>query len=508
MKKVIDVEGILALHQEGRSQRWIAKHYQISRHSVKKVTSGVPVAERKIRTDKITIPEDVLISTYEKCDRWAERTHELLRQEGYEIAYSTLTKRLREISDYNSPGKLAQQYKVAPGQEFQHDTSPIWVKVADKKIKLQASSLIFRFSRQRYLKFYPSFTRFEMQCFFHEALMYFGYSAKECIIDNTNLAVLKGSGRDAIFVPEMEMFAKVYSFIWLAHEINHSDRKASVESSFKTVNCNFLPGRDFSCIEDLNQQAFEWSKGRALKPVAKINQTPEILFALERPHLQRISPHVIAPYRIHSRKSDQYGFVSFRANFYYVGIKYCIIELLEFSEAIKIYRSSKLLWEYDLAKRGTKGEQIRPAMLPSAIKTIVTDKKTNDALTSKFASKDPLLKKYLDRSFVIVRTQRRRNTLIRHLQNVYELVPKKIFLDAIEKAFTYEIFDKASIDRLISLGLENANLPDIELEMKLPDSKGIEGLESREVFQKFKETPNPDLDKYLATSTKGDSDEK
>ncbi len=41
-----------------------------------------------------------------------------------------------------------------------------------------------------------------MKCFFHEALMFFKYSAKICVIDNTNLAVLHGTGSNAVFKPD------------------------------------------------------------------------------------------------------------------------------------------------------------------------------------------------------------------------------------------------------------------------------------------------------------------
>lgn len=502
------IENVLRRHAEGRSQRWLAKHFKISRHLVRKIT-GKPVDwQRKNRVDKILIPEDELIAVYEKCERWAERTHEELTARGYKIAYSTLTKRLREISDYNSSASLSQQYKISPGEEFQHDTSPIWVTLGKKKVKLQASSLIFRFSRIQYLKFYTSFTRFEMQCFFHEALMSLGYSAKECIIDNTNLAVLKGSGREAVFVPEMEMFAKTYSFSWIAHEIKHSDRKATVEASFRTVNCNFLPGREFADLEDLNEQAVDWCNRRFLKPVSKVNQTPEVLFALEKPHLFKLSPHLVAPYKIHSRKSDQYGFVSFRANFYYVGIKYCVIELLEFSKTIKIYRSNKLLWKYDLIASGVKGQQVRPPIVSSKVKTIDKSKKSLRALKSKLQDNDPIIKKFLERSFVMVPTQRLRNTLVRHLEKLYELIPNKIFLETLKKALEHDIFDKPSIDRLISIELLNKSLPSVNLDNQPKTSSTISDFKKRDVYQKFEEMPNPDLDKYTANPSKGNNDDE
>ena len=42
-----------------------------------------------------------------------------------------------------------------------------------------------------------------MKCFLHEALMFWGTSAAQCIIDNTNLARLRGAGSRAVIVPEM-----------------------------------------------------------------------------------------------------------------------------------------------------------------------------------------------------------------------------------------------------------------------------------------------------------------
>ena len=54
-----------------------------------------------------------------------------------------------------------------------------------------ASVLYLRYSKRRYLKVYRTFNRFAMKCFLHEALMYWGYAAGQCIIDNTNLARLR-----------------------------------------------------------------------------------------------------------------------------------------------------------------------------------------------------------------------------------------------------------------------------------------------------------------------------
>ncbi|NIO86683.1 MAG: helix-turn-helix domain-containing protein, partial [Candidatus Aminicenantes bacterium] len=58
-----------------------------------------------------------------------------------------------------------------------------------------------------------------MKCFFHEGLTFFSYCAHHCIIDNTNLARLMGSGANAVIVDEMNRFARQYGFKFICHEI-------------------------------------------------------------------------------------------------------------------------------------------------------------------------------------------------------------------------------------------------------------------------------------------------
>ena len=123
-----------------------------------------------------------------------------------------------------------------------------------------------------------------MKCFFHEALTFWGYAARQCIIDNTNLARLRGTGANALIVPGdgsfrpgnmASSFAATPSIIPIG--------KAGEESSFWSVETNFLPGRTFQSLEDLNHQAFEWSTARLdHKPQGKPGLIPAQAFEHER----------------------------------------------------------------------------------------------------------------------------------------------------------------------------------------------------------------------------------
>jgi hypothetical protein len=135
---------------------------------------------------------------------------------------------------------------------MQHDTSPYQVKLGTTTTVLIASMIYLRYSKRRYLRFYRRFNRFLMKCFLHEALRFWGYAAKICIIDNTSLARLRGTGANAVIVPEMADFAQEHGFCFICHEQGHANRKAGEERSFWTTETNFFPGRHFASLEELN----------------------------------------------------------------------------------------------------------------------------------------------------------------------------------------------------------------------------------------------------------------
>src|SRR5271157_3790676 len=234
--------------------------------------------------------------------------HEKLAEEqGIEVKYSTLTRMLRQLGISKSQQSRCSQVPDEPGAEMQHDTTLYRLKLGQQPQKVVATVLYLRYSKRRYLKFYRCFNRFQMKCFLHEALTYWGYVPRQCIIDNTNLARLRGTGAQAVIVPEMEAFARQYGFQFRAHAKGHSDRKAGEERSFWTVETNFFPGRKFSSMEDLNEQAKHWT----LEIMAKRSQTdfkiiPLEWFERERPCLIKIPPYVAEPYLQHHRGVDQY----------------------------------------------------------------------------------------------------------------------------------------------------------------------------------------------------------
>jgi hypothetical protein len=410
------------------------------------------------RKDKIEIEPTLLIDLYHKCNGWAQRVHEILIEEkGIEIGYSTLTRLLRELELGNSKSTRCGRVPDEPGAEIQHDTSPYRLKIGDEQIRVIASLLYYRYSKVRYLKFYRSFNRFKMKCFFHEALTFYGFSAPICIIDNTNLARLRGSGKNALMVPEMRDFGKRYQFEFVCHEIGHSDRKAGNERSFYTVETNFFPGRSFASLEDLNRQAFQWATVRlANRPVSKSGLVPARAFEFEKPHLKRLASYIEPPYLEHQRVTDQYGYASFAGNFYWVpGTSRHMVEVLQYSNYLRIFHKRKLLAQYPLPPDEVKNKRFSPQDRAAPQHKPRSRKRPTESEEKKLRNLGTEVNAYLD--FVLTQHHQKgkpRHRFIRQLDSLSRKIALPLFKKTAGRALKDRIADIESFERIALLQMK------------------------------------------------------
>ena len=468
-------KAIYYLHEAGKSARQIARDLEISRNTVKNIIAekGEPKSPDIARSDTIEVDEELIKKLYVRCNGWMERVHELLlEEENIDIAYSTLTRKIREMGLRRSIKPRCDKVADEPGAEMQHDTSPFDVLIGHKKIRVQASVIYLRYSKIRYLKFYRSFRRFDMKCFFHEALSHWQYCAPVCIIDNTNLARLRGSGKQAIITSEMIKFGQRYGFEFKCHAIGHANRKAGNERSFYTVESNFFPGREFSCMDDLNQQAFDWaSKKMSLRPVSKTGLIPAQAFDYEKTYLKHIPSFVTPPYLSLERDIDQYGFIAFGANFYWVpGKGRYTVTVLQYSDQIKIYRARKLLQSYELPGSDVRNKRISPPGQPEPVHQPKYRKKPTEHEEKKLRALSEEMDAYL--TFSVQEKGKAKHTFIRSLYRLYQKLALPVFLDTVQRALKYRITDISSVERIALLNLVNSgyDIPTIESDLNLQEN--------------------------------------
>lgn len=478
-------KAVYFLHQEGMGVREIARQLDLSPTTVMRIIGQQGEMPETVRKDKVQVDPELLGSLYQDCRGRARRVYEKLNEEqGIVIGYSTVTGLLREQGLSGSRSMRCSQEADVPGAEMQHDTSPHLVRLGLGRVHVQASLLYFRYSKVRYLKFYRSFDRFRMKCFFHEALTFWGYAAGICIIDNTNLARLKGTGKNAVIAPEMECFAKTYRFVFRCHEKGHANRKAGNERGFYTVETNFFPGRCFDSLEDLNRQALEWATRRsANRPTGRTKLIPAKVFEHEKPALKKVPVYIEPPYQVHTRGTDQYGYVAFKANYYWVpGTDRPNVRVLEYADHLAIYHNRKEVGRYRLPPDGVRNEKIAPVDGPGPTHQPLYRKRPTAKEEQELRKLDEAVDAYL--SFAMPKSGQPRHRFVREIFRLHRKTAESVFVQAVARAHRYRITDPRTIENIIVLKLRNSPgmplLPDIDPDLQKREAY-IEGCFTDEV---------------------------
>lgn len=493
---------IYQLHRAGRPLDEISRQFRISRNTVRQIIRQQGATPRTVRKDKIQIDPDLLRRLHHDCEGWIQRMHEkLVEEEKIQVSYPTLTRLLRAQGLGRDLPARCQQVPDEPGLEMQHDTTLYQVSVAGRTSRVIASLLYLRYSKRRYLKFYRLFNRFVMKCFLHEALMFWGSAAKQCIIDNTNLARLRGSGQQAVIVPEMASFAERYGFHFVCHEIRHPNRKAGEERSFWTVETNFLPGRGFQSFEDLNRQALEWATVRMHhRPTSKSGLIPAQAFEHERRYLTELPPQLPAPYCAHERGTDQYGYVSFQANYYWVpGGKRHDVKVLQYADRLKIFHDRVCLAEYPLPAEGIKNARFCPAGQPPPRHPPKNRKRGSQLEEQRLRALGTDVAAYAD--YVLQTPGIQHHRFLRQLWSLSQQVTTSVFVQTVQRALRYRIVSWETLQRIAWFCLSQG-------EDRLPFADVDESYRERPAYQEGCLTDAPDLSRYDLTEEADDETDR
>jgi len=480
-------KAVFLLHQEGVATRAIARQLRLSRNAVRRIIPQSGQMPPPIRPPRVVLDADLLRQLHQDCEGYAQRMTEKLREEhGITVKYSTLTRHLRDLGITGPSPARCQRVPDEPGAEMQHDTSPFTLEVGPQRLRLQASLLYLRYSKRRYLQFYPVFDRFHLKCFLHLALMHWGYAPPLCVIDNTNLARWRGLGADAVMVPEMEVFARGYGFKFLCHAPKHADRKAGEERSFLTVETNFIPGRTFASLEDLNRQALAWSTVRMeQRPQGKTGLIPAQAFEHERQFLTPLPRHLPAPYQLLERSVDEYGFVAVEGNYYEMpGTGRGQVQVLRYLHHVVLCQDRRAVIEYPLLPWGVKNQLVPVPGQPARYQPR-NRKLSSEEEQKRLRALAPEVAAYVD--FILSTPGLLPHQFLRRLWARHQRWGSALFGRTVERAHRYHITSLETIERIALLLLDDTALPEPLVD---PD------LEKRPAYQEGSLTDTPDLSRY------------
>jgi hypothetical protein len=296
-----------------------------------------------------------------------------------------------------------------------------------------------------FVQLYPSFTRFTCKVFLTDALTYLTGVCATCMIDNTHVVVATGTGARMVPAPEMAAFAERCGFVFRAHEKGDANRSGRVERPFHFVETNFLVGRTFADLADLNAQARAWCDKVNATYKDHLHASPRELFAAERAHLRPLPLFLPEVYALHHRLVDVEGYVNVHGHRY--SVPYLLIgrqlEVRETKDRMDVYQGPRLVASHPKALGRTFTRVTDPTHRPPRGARPSTQPLPEEAI---LAQAEPPLPAYV--AALKQRSAGRGTLALRRVLGLYREYPRAAFLYAVTLAQQYGLFDLDRLERL------------------------------------------------------------
>ena len=297
--------------QAGKSSYAIGKELGISKNTAKKYLQLQEEAPAKIdRPSKLDAYKPLLHQLMDSgifnCVVLLER----LQAEGYNGGISV-------IKDYVHPYRPAKhipavrRFETLSGKQAQMDWGICQYEDSGGSIhKVPAFVMILGASRAKYVEFTARCDLSSLERCMVNAFLYFGGIPETVLTDNMKTVVVGREAGKPIWNTQFADFGVDMGFVPKVCRIRSPQTKGKVERLVRYVKDNFIPGRSFVDLGDLNRQALAWCHSVDSRAHGTTGEIP--LQALKEEKLRALpAAAVLEKYRWETRIVTREGLVSF-----------------------------------------------------------------------------------------------------------------------------------------------------------------------------------------------------
>jgi transposase len=246
--------------KQGLSQREIARRTGLSRNTVARLAAQpAPRPYSRPSQGSILDPfKPYLVERFEAYPLSAPRLLAEIRPMGYTGGVhllreflATLRTRQRQLT------RATVRFETPPGQQAQVDWCHCgsFADPAGQFVKISAFVMVLGFSRLTYVEFTTSMELAELLRCHQNAFAFFGGWPRELLYDNMAQVKLPHS---AAWNPLFLDFAQHYGFVPRTCRVRRPRTKGKVERTIGYLQDNFLAGRSFADLGDLQAQGRHW----------------------------------------------------------------------------------------------------------------------------------------------------------------------------------------------------------------------------------------------------------
>ncbi|MBI1748665.1 MAG: IS21 family transposase [Acidobacteria bacterium] len=319
---MIGLEGwmdIKDLRNQGHSIRTIADITGHARNTVRRVLRQprVPTFGKPERISGLDPFKPYLERRFNEYRLSAVRLLAEIRPMGYTGSIDIVRRYLQTLRPHKRGlEKLTVRFETPPGQQAQVDWGYCgrFTDTQGRMVPLYVFVIVLSFSRYLYVEFTTSMDTATLIACHRQAFAFFGGWPKSLLFDNMKQIKIEAGQWNPLFLD----FANYYGLVVKTHRVRRPRTKEKVERMVFYVKDNFLNGRVFADLADLNAQARGWLADTANgRRHATTGERPVDLCGKEG--LTALA--TVAPYRLaeqQARKVDWEGFVHFARSRYSV----------------------------------------------------------------------------------------------------------------------------------------------------------------------------------------------
>ena len=197
----------------------------------------------------------------------AAACYERIREQGYPGSQTVVRDYVRAHQHLLPPKRKAvapqenrgRRYETAPGESYQMDWGFVdVVNGLGRSYKAACFAMICHHCGERYVEFFPNAKQENLFIGMIHAFIYLGIP-KYVLTDNMKSVVIRRDPEgNPIWQRDYETFMKTVGFETKLCKPRHPFTKGKVERLIRFVKENFLAGRVFGTITDLNYEALRW----------------------------------------------------------------------------------------------------------------------------------------------------------------------------------------------------------------------------------------------------------
>jgi transposase len=287
------------------------------------------------------------------------------------------------------------RFETAPGLQGQVDwgTSMVWL--GEKQVRLRFFALVLGYSRRMFARAFPNERLSSLTAGHEAAFAWFGGSPRELLYDNPKTIVISRDRETG----EVEMNATFRDF--LRHygirprfcRPYRARTKGKIESGIKYIKKNFLAGRRFRDLDDLNRQLEEWL---VTVTDVRVHGTTGVRPIDRFPQEKLIDVRHVPPYRLENairRQVASDARVSFRANRYSVPWRLAgkQVEVRTENDEVLFLRDGQVVARHELLA-GRFQERVDPAHFRGLFRMIVEEEGSKPLHDPRFPVEDVMVR--------------------------------------------------------------------------------------------------------------------